>query len=140
MLRAETNSLTGPVRGVLVPRGVAVYLPRGARGIVDRTMKRVLILVMLVFPAFEAVAQMTTADKKTADLIIKQCRDLFKHKRPCPCPFDVAKNDELCSTNSAYDKKTVGSLFCERSDVKPEDIANYKNLNEAFISARCTAK
>jgi hypothetical protein len=110
---------------------------------VDRTMKRVLILVLpflLVMPAFEAVAQMTSADKKTADLIIKQCRDLYKHKRPCPCPFDVAKNDELCSTNSAYDKKAVGSLFCERSDVKPEDIANYKNLNEAFISARCTAK
>ena len=52
----------------------------------------------------------------------------------------MAKNDELCSTNSAYDKKSVNSLFCGRSDVKPEDIANVKNLNESVISARCTAK
>src|SRR4029077_7817745 len=83
---------------------------------------------------------MSTADKKTADLIVKQCRDLYKHKRPCPCPYDMAKNDELCSTNSAYDKKAVNSLFCERSDVKPEDITNFRNLNESFISARCTAR
>ncbi len=118
-------------------------------------MTRLLVLAFLLLPAVEAAGQgatlaptqvvvvekpMSIADKKTADLIVKQCRDLYKHKRPCPCPFDVAKNDELCSTNSAYDKKSGASLFCERSDVKPEDIANYKNLNEAFITARCTAK
>ena len=130
-------------------------------------MTRLLVLAFLLLPAAEAAAQgtaqaptqapiqaptqaptqvavaakpMSIADKKTADLIVKQCRDLYKHKRPCPCPYDTMKNDELCSTNSAYDKKAVGSLFCERSDVKPEDITNFKNLNESFISVRCTAK
>ena len=132
------------------------YSPRAVRGrIWDEPMKRFAILMFLLLPTLEAAAQvsahvaapvvvaekqLSTADKKTADLIVKQCRDLYKHKRPCPCPYDVAKNDELCSTNSAYDKKTAGSLFCERNDVKPEDIVNYKNLNESFISARCTAK
>ena len=130
-------------------------------------MKRLLVLVFLLLPVAEAVAQaptqapiqaptqaptqvptqaavaakpLSTADKKTADLIVKQCRDLYKHKRPCPCPYDTMKNDELCSTNSAYDKKAVNSLFCERSDVKAEDITNFRNLNESFISARCTAR
>src|SRR5471030_1849279 len=136
--------------------GVMRYNLRAARGrIWDELMTRILVLVFLLLPMGEASAQgvtpgttqvavaekqMSTADKKTADLIVKQCRDLYKHKRPCPCPYDVAKNDELCSTNSAYDKKAVNSLFCERSDVKPEDITNFKNLNESFISARCTAK
>jgi hypothetical protein len=141
---------------VFSPGGGMRYNLRAARGgIWDETMKRLLVLAFLLLPAIEAAAQgvtqaptqvavaekpMSVADKKLADLIVKQCRDLYKHKRPCPCPYDTAKNDELCSTNSAYDKKATNSLFCERSDVKPEDIANYKNLNESFISARCTAK
>ena len=122
-------------------------------------MTRLLVLAFLLLPVVEAAAEeasqapaqtptqvavaakpMSAADKKTADLIVKQCRDLYKHKRPCPCPYDTAKNDELCSTNSAYDKKSANSLFCERSDVKPEDITNFRNLNESFISVRCTAK
>jgi hypothetical protein len=122
-------------------------------------MTRILVLVFLLLPVGQASAEVTApattqvptqvavaakpmsiADRKTADLIVKQCRDLYKHKRPCPCPYDTMKNDELCSTNSAYDKKAVNSLFCERGDVKPEDITNFRNLNESFISVRCTAK
>ena len=97
-------------------------------------MTRLLVLAFLLLPAAEAAAQgaaqaptqvvvaekpMSTADKKTADLIVKQCRDLYKHKRPCPCPYDVAKNDELCSTSSAYDKRP-GTACSASADVKPK--------------------
>lgn len=99
-----------------------------------------LVLVLLVLPAAGALAEMSHADKRTADLIIKTCREVYKHKRPCPCPYDFNKKDELCSTDSAYDKKTTQIPFCERGDVKPEDITLYRNLNESFITARCTAK
>jgi hypothetical protein len=103
-------------------------------------MKRALFLVLLFASAVPAAAELSSAEKRVADQIVKQCRDVYKHKRPCPCPYDQAKNDELCSVNSAYDKKAAPSLFCERSDVKPEDIAAFKAMNESFITARCTAK
>jgi hypothetical protein len=103
-------------------------------------MQRVLFLALLFVSIVPAAAQMTSAEKRVADQIIKQCRDVYKHKRPCPCPYDQAKNDELCSVNSAYDKKSPASPFCERGDVKPEDIAAFRAMNESFITARCTAK
>jgi len=43
-----------------------------------------LVLVLLVLPAAGALAEMSHADKRTADLIIKTCREVYKHKRPCP--------------------------------------------------------
>ena len=102
-------------------------------------MKRLLFVLFLLIPTADAMAEMSISDKRIADLIIKTCREVYKHKRPCPCPYDVTKNDELCSTNSAYDKKHP-STFCERSDVKPEEILAYRNLNESFITSRCTAR
>src|SRR5262249_40407366 len=81
-----------------------LYIPPGIKGAVrELSMKRVLFLALLCGWASQAAADLSTADKKVADQIIKQCRDVYKHKRPCPCPYDQAKNDELCSTNSAYD-------------------------------------
>src|ERR1700739_4140590 len=106
----------------------------------DPQMKRTFFLVFLLFSAVDAMAEMSIADRKTADLIIKTCREVYKHKRPCPCPYDFNKKDELCSTESAYDKHRAQAPFCERSDVKPEDITLFRNMNESFITARCTAK
>ena len=104
-------------------------------------MKRALFLVLLFASSVPAAAEFSSAEKRIADQIIKTCREVYKHKRPCPCPYDQSKKDELCSVNSAYDnKKSAMSLFCERGDVKPEDIAAYKAMNEAFITARCMAK
>ncbi len=103
-------------------------------------MKRVLFLVFLLVAGIPAAAELSNAEKRIADQIIKQCRDVYKHKRPCPCPYDQAKNDELCSVNSAYDKKGNVSVFCERSDVKPEHIAAFRSVNESFITALCTPK
>jgi hypothetical protein len=102
-------------------------------------MKRLLVLLALFLPAADALAELSAADKRIADQIIKTCRDVYKHKRPCPCPYDIQKNDELCSVNSAYDKKHP-STFCERTDVKPEEILAYKQMNESFITTRCTPK
>ncbi len=102
-------------------------------------MKRMLVLLCLLGLTASARAEMSTADKRIADQIIKICRDVYKHKRPCPCPYDTQKNDEPCSVNSGYDKKN-STTICERSDVKPEEIAAYKQMNESFITARCTPK
>jgi hypothetical protein len=114
-------------------------LPAAKRG-GEFPMQRVLFLAFLLMSATQAVAELTGAEKRVADQIIKQCRDVYKHKRPCPCPYDQAKGDELCSVNSAYDKKSAASLFCERGDVKPEDIVAFRAMNESFITARCTAR
>ena len=102
-------------------------------------MKRLLIVCFLIAPSIDVLAEISSADKKVVDQIIKTCREVYQRKRPCPCPYDVAKNNELCSTNSAYDKKNP-TVFCERSDVKPEEIAAYKQMNESFITTRCTPK
>ena len=101
-------------------------------------MKRLLIALFLLMPSADVMAELSAADKKIADQIIKTCREVYKRKRPCPCPYDTTKNDELCSVNSAYDKKHP-STFCERNDIKPEEIAAYKQLNESFITMRCVA-
>jgi hypothetical protein len=101
--------------------------------------KRLLILLFVLMPAAETLAEMTAAEKRIADQIIKTCREVYKRKRPCPCPYDVTGKDELCSVNSAYDKKKP-STFCERGDVKPEEIAAVRQMNESFITARCTPK
>jgi len=102
-------------------------------------MKCLLVLLALLLPSVEAIAEMSVADKRIADQIIKICRDVYKHKRPCPCPYYTMKNDEPCSVNSAYDKKHP-STFCERTDVKPEEILAYKQMNESFITMRCMPK
>jgi hypothetical protein len=102
-------------------------------------MLRALFLLILFVSPVDALAEMSAADKRTADYIIKTCREIYKRKRPCPCPYDVTGKDELCSTNSAYDKKKP-STFCERGDVKPEEIAAVRQMNESFITARCTPK
>ena len=102
-------------------------------------MKRLLIVLCLLALPADALAELSAADKRVVDQIIKLCREVYKHKRPCPCPYDTQKNDELCSTNSAYDRKG-STTICERTDVKPEEIAAYKQMNESFITARCTAR
>jgi hypothetical protein len=92
-------------------------------------MKRLLVLLFLVMPSVDAMAEMSAADKRVADQIIKTCREVYKHKRPCQCPYDTTKSDELCSVNSAYDKKRP-STFCARSDVQPEQVAAFNQMNE----------
>jgi hypothetical protein len=140
--RPEFAALRPLISHVLCRRE-KIFSRRGRNGhallSVGLHMKRFLILWFLFLPSVEALAEMSAADKRIADQIIKTCREVYKRKRPCPCPYDVTSKDELCSTNSAYDKKSP-STFCERSDVKPEEIAAVKQMNESFITARCTPK
>jgi len=109
-------------------------------------MKRLLVplvlplLLLLCVPSSDTYAQLSPADKKIVDQIINTCREIYKRKRPCPCPYDFTKGNELCSTNSAYDKAKGPTPFCERADVKPEEIAAVKQMNESFITTRCTPK
>lgn len=98
-------------------------------------MARAIIAIFaLLFVAMPAMAQRAPSDQEIAQTIIRECLAIYHAKRPCACPEDTAQNRSRCGRRSAYDRPGGASPRCYVKDVRPNEIADYRNGKKDFLA------
>jgi hypothetical protein len=94
----------------------------------------IIAIVSLLYLAGSATAQRSPADQEIAQAIIHECLAIYHAERPCACPDDTARNGSRCGRRSAYDRPGGAAPRCYDKDVRPEEVAAYRNGKKDFLA------
>jgi hypothetical protein len=98
-------------------------------------MRRTIIaIIALLILAAPAAAQRAPSDSEVAQAIIRECLAIYHAERPCACPEDTARNGSRCGRRSAYNRPGGAAPRCYVTDVRPEEIAGYRNGKKDFLA------
>jgi hypothetical protein len=103
-------------------------------GIIKKMLQTIIAIIALLWLAAPATAQRAPSDQEIAQAIIRECLAIYHAKRPCACPEDTARNGSRCGRRSAYNRPGGAAPQCYVKDVKPEEIADYRNGKKDFLS------
>jgi hypothetical protein len=93
-----------------------------------------IVIIALLFLAAPATAQPVQSDQEIAQAVIRECLAIYHAARPCACPEDMARNGSRCGKRSAYDRPGGAAPRCYVKDVRPEEIAGYRNGKKDFLA------
>lgn len=94
----------------------------------------IIAIITLLCLAAQATAQLAPSDHEIAQAVIRECLAIYHVERPCACPEDTARNGSRCGRRSAYDRPGGAAPRCYVKDVKPEEIAGYRNGKKDFLA------
>jgi hypothetical protein len=94
----------------------------------------VIAIIALLCLAAPATAQRAASDNDIAQAIIRECLAIYHAERPCACPEDTARNGSRCGRRSAYNRPGGAVPRCYVKDVRPEEIADYRNGKKDFVA------
>jgi hypothetical protein len=103
-------------------------------GISMKMRPTIIAAVALIILTGAATAQRAPSDQEIAQAIIRECLAIYHAERPCACPEDVAKNGSRCGRRSAYDRPGGAAPRCYVKDVKPAEIAGYRDDKKEFLA------
>jgi hypothetical protein len=94
----------------------------------------IIAIITLLCVAAPATAQRAPSDDEIAQAIIRECLAIYHAERPCACPEDTARNGSRCGRRSAYNRPGGATPRCYVKDVRPEEIADYRNGRKSFLT------
>lgn len=97
-----------------------------------KVMSLLIFIPALIVTFFSNATPKPLTDNEVKTEIIREY--LTNHIRftgPCPCPDSVAADTSRCGSRSAWSRKPGTGVLCFLEDVKPEEVALWRNKHPA---------
>lgn len=85
---------------------------------------------------------MPGVDDVTANAVIQRCLSIYREPvdgkvHPCACPFNTDKAGHACGRRSAHDRPGGASPICEKAEVTPELMADFRTNGQEKLRELC---